>query len=69
MGWSNLANIARMVLVLLIASIPVAMPTVMTVTNALGAQQLARKQAIVSRLEAIEELAGSIRCAATRPEP
>ena len=57
-AWSNLANIARMVLVLLIASIPVAMPTVMTVTNALGAQQLARKQAIVSRLEAIEELAG-----------
>jgi H+-transporting ATPase len=56
--WSDLAEIARMVLVLLIASIPVAMPTVITVTNSLGAQTLARKKAIVSRLEAIEELAG-----------
>ncbi|HYQ72098.1 MAG TPA: HAD-IC family P-type ATPase, partial [Gammaproteobacteria bacterium] len=56
--WDDLANIARMVLVLLIASIPVAMPTVITVTNSLGAQVLARKKAIVSRLEAIEELAG-----------
>ncbi len=56
--WADLADIARMVLVLLIASIPVAMPTVMTVTNSLGAQALARKKAIVSRLEAIEELAG-----------
>jgi H+-transporting ATPase len=56
--WSDLADITRMVLVLLIASIPVAMPTVITVTNSLGAQSLARKKAIVSRLEAIEELAG-----------
>jgi len=56
--WSELGDIARMVLVLLIASIPVAMPTVMTVTNSLGAQSLAKKKAIVSRLEAIEELAG-----------
>ncbi|MEZ5837071.1 MAG: plasma-membrane proton-efflux P-type ATPase [Geminicoccaceae bacterium] len=57
-AWSDLADIAREVLVLLIASIPVAMPTVITVTNSLGAQALARKKAIVSRLEAIEELAG-----------
>jgi len=56
--WDDLADIARMVLVLLIASIPVAMPTVITVTNSLGAQALAKKKAIVSRLEAIEELAG-----------
>jgi H+-transporting ATPase len=56
--WADLADIARMVLVLLIASIPVAMPTVITVTNSLGAQALAKKKAIVSRLEAIEELAG-----------
>ena len=56
--WSELADIARMVLVLLIASIPVAMPTVITVTNSMGAQALAKKKAIVSRLEAIEELAG-----------
>jgi len=56
--WSALVDILRMVLVLLIASIPVAMPTVITVTNALGALALSRKKAIVSRLEAIEELAG-----------
>ncbi|MEA3276419.1 MAG: plasma-membrane proton-efflux P-type ATPase [Pseudomonadota bacterium] len=56
--WDDLADILRMVLVLLVASIPVAMPTVMTVTNALGALALSRKKAIVSRLEAIEELAG-----------
>jgi H+-transporting ATPase len=57
-AWTDLADIARMVLVLLIASIPVAMPAVVTVTNSLGAAALARMKAIVSRLEAIEELAG-----------
>jgi H+-transporting ATPase len=45
-------------LVLTIAAIPVAMPTVLSVTMAIGARLLARKQAIVSRLVAIEELAG-----------
>lgn len=45
-------------LVLTVASIPVAMPTVLSVTMAVGARLLARKQAIVSRLVAIEELAG-----------
>ncbi|MEM7464709.1 MAG: HAD-IC family P-type ATPase, partial [Pseudomonadota bacterium] len=56
--WTALADILRMVLALLVASVPVAMPTVMTVTNALGAMELSKKKAIVSRLEAIEELAG-----------
>jgi H+-transporting ATPase len=45
-------------LVLTVAAIPVAMPTVLSVTMAVGARILARKQAIVSRLVAIEELAG-----------
>ncbi len=45
-------------LVLTISAIPVAMPAVLTVTMAIGATVLARKQAIVSRLDAIEELAG-----------
>jgi len=48
----------RFVLVLTVASIPVAMPTVLSVTMAVGAQELAKKQAIVSRLAAIEEMAG-----------
>lgn len=45
-------------LVLTIASIPVAMPTVLSVTMAIGARLLAKKEAIVSRLVSIEELAG-----------
>ncbi|MDF1877910.1 HAD-IC family P-type ATPase [Sulfurimonas sp. SAG-AH-194-L11] len=45
-------------LVLTISAIPVAMPAVLTVTMAVGASVLAKKQAIVSRLSAIEELAG-----------
>ncbi len=45
-------------LVLTISAIPVAMPAVLTVTMAIGAVVLAKKQAIVSRLDAIEELAG-----------
>jgi H+-transporting ATPase len=45
-------------LVLTIAAIPVAMPTVLSVTMAIGARLLAKKEAIVSRLAAIEELAG-----------
>jgi H+-transporting ATPase len=45
-------------LVLLVAAIPVAMPTVLSVTMAVGARLLAKEQAIVTRLAAIEELAG-----------
>jgi H+-transporting ATPase len=45
-------------LVLTVAAIPVAMPTVLSVTMAVGARLLSKKQAIVSRLVAIEELAG-----------
>lgn len=45
-------------LVLMISAIPVAMPAVLTVTMAVGASALAKKEAIVSRLSAIEELAG-----------
>jgi H+-transporting ATPase len=45
-------------LVLTVAAIPVAMPTVLSVTMAVGSRLLAKKQAIVSKLVAIEELAG-----------
>jgi H+-transporting ATPase len=45
-------------LVLLVAAIPVAMPTVLSVTMAVGARLLAKKQVIVTRLSAVEELAG-----------
>lgn len=45
-------------LVLTVAAIPVALPTVLSVTMAVGARLLAKKEAIVTRLAAIEELAG-----------
>jgi len=54
----NFLEITRFALVLTIAAIPVALPAVLSVTMAVGALNLARKQAIVSRLVAIEELAG-----------
>ncbi len=56
--WSDVAEILQFVLILVIASIPVAMPAVLSVTMALGALALSKKKAIVSRLEAIEEMAG-----------
>jgi len=54
----NFLEIARFALVLTVASIPVALPAVLSVTMAVGAMNLARRQAIVSKLTAIEELAG-----------
>ena len=53
------------ILVLLIGGIPIAMPTVLSVTLAVGAQQLAKYKAIVTRITAIEELAAvTILCSA-----
>ncbi|HEX4999110.1 MAG TPA: plasma-membrane proton-efflux P-type ATPase [Terriglobia bacterium] len=49
---------AQFALVLMIAAIPVAMPTVLSVTMAIGARFLAAREMIVTRLAAIEELAG-----------
>ncbi len=53
--WLDLVQFA---LILTVASIPVAMPAVLSVTMAVGALALSRMQAIVSRLQAIEEMAG-----------
>ena len=54
----RLIEIIRFALVLTVAAIPVALPAVLSVTLAVGALNLARRRAIVSRLTAIEELAG-----------
>lgn len=54
----SLLEIARFSLVLAVAAIPVALPAVLSVTMAVGALNLARRRAIVSRLSAVEELAG-----------
>jgi len=45
-------------MVLTIASIPVALPAVLSVTMSVGASRLAKWKAIVSRLASIEEMAG-----------
>lgn len=54
----DLIEIIRFALVLTVAAIPVALPAVLSVTMAVGAMNLARRQAVVSKLTAIEELAG-----------
>lgn len=58
MNMTAALNILQFVLVLLVASIPVAMPTVFSVTLALGALNLSKEKAIVSKLSSIEEMAG-----------
>ena len=57
-SWNQAGQIAQFVLILLVASVPVALPAVMSVTLALGALALSKQKAIVSRLSAIDELAG-----------
>jgi H+-transporting ATPase len=51
-------ELVQFALILTVASIPVAMPAVLSVTMAVGAMSLAKLKAIVTRLESIEELAG-----------
>ncbi len=51
-------EILRFALILTVASIPVAMPAILSITMAIGALALSRKQTIVSKLSSIEELAG-----------
>lgn len=57
-GVADALDILQFVLILLVASIPVAMPAVFSITMALGALALSKEKAIVSRLAAIEEMAG-----------
>ena len=51
-------ELLQFALILTVASIPVAMPAVLSVTMAVGAMALSKLKAIVSRLESIEEMAG-----------
>ncbi len=54
----SLLQTLQFALVLIVAAIPAALPAVLSVTMAVGAIELAKKEAIVSRLAAIEEMAG-----------
>jgi H+-transporting ATPase len=51
-------EMGQFALILAVASIPVALPALLSVTMAVGAERLARLKAIVSRLVSIEEMAG-----------
>ena len=55
---SPFLELVQFALILTVASIPVAMPAVLSVTMAVGALALSKLKAIVSRLESIEEMAG-----------
>jgi len=54
----SFAHTLQFALVLTVAAIPAALPAVLSVTMAIGAIALAKKEAIVSRLAAVEEMAG-----------
>ena len=45
-------------LILLVGGIPIAMPTVLSVTMAIGSHHLSKQGAITKRMTAIEEMAG-----------
>ncbi len=53
----RLLTTLQFALILMVSGIPAALPAVLSVTLAIGAMALARKEAIVSKLVAIEELA------------
>jgi H+-transporting ATPase len=53
----NLLDVLSLALVLLVAAIPVALPTMFTITMALGSYELARKGVLVTRLSASEDAA------------
>ncbi len=55
---SSFTELLQFALILTVASIPVAMPAVLSVTMAVGAVVLSKMKAIVSRLESVEEMAG-----------
>jgi H+-transporting ATPase len=54
----GVGEVMSLAVVLLVASIPIAMQVVCTTTMAMGSQALSKENAIVSRLASIEELAG-----------
>lgn len=55
---TSVASTLEFALVITIASIPVALPAVLSVTMAVGARYLAKREAVVSHLSAVEEMSG-----------
>jgi H+-transporting ATPase len=54
----HILTLIQFALILTVASIPVALPAVLSVTMAVGALALSKMKAIVTHLESIEEMAG-----------
>ena len=59
-AWAGLpfVDVVPFALILLVASVPVALPATFTLATALGATELAHNGVLVTRLSAIEEAAG-----------
>jgi H+-transporting ATPase len=59
-AWTGLpfGDVISFALILLVASVPVALPATFTLATALGSAELAREGVLVTRLSAIEEAAG-----------
>ncbi len=59
-AWAHLpfADMLPFALILLVASVPAALPATFTLATALGAAELAREGVLAARLQAIEEAAG-----------
>ncbi len=59
-AWADLplSDVLPFALILLVASVPVALPATFTLATALGAAELARSGVLLTRLSAIEEAAG-----------
>jgi len=55
---TSFGDTVRMVFVIIVAGAPVTLPVVVATILAVGAKELAREKAVVTRLSAIEELAG-----------
>jgi magnesium-transporting ATPase (P-type) len=62
-----LVELLPLLLLLLVSAVPVALPAMFTVTMALGAMELARRGALVTRLNATEDAAATdVLCIARR---
>jgi len=54
---NNFLEVLQFILILAVASVPVALPAVLSVTMAVGAISISKRKAIISNLPAIEDLA------------